>query len=111
MINILKRKEFVGYSVKALESLGIIDFLPLDRHIGVRIPGGRPNSAQDFCSTATKWIPTVLSSGLLRSEIGTVWHLSVRRKFYNDLHDVHLDSARVLGDYFRKGNSDVVHRS
>jgi hypothetical protein len=46
-INKLKRKELVGNSVETLERAGIVDTMPLDQHIGVRIPGGQPKSY--FC--------------------------------------------------------------
>ena len=45
-INRLKRKELVGYSVEALERAGIVDTMPLDQRIGVRIPGGAANKTK-----------------------------------------------------------------
>src|SRR5262245_47940770 len=46
-INILKRKELVGHSVQTQEHTGIVEFLSLDQHIGVRIAGGQPISSRD----------------------------------------------------------------
>src|SRR5258708_39656364 len=48
LITTLKRKELIGKSIETPEHLGIVDSLPLDQHIGVRIPGGQPNQQLTF---------------------------------------------------------------